>query len=147
MRRIEPTIGDTQLASDPESARQRRRRAHTQKRSSAFDLLGTLVLCLLAVAACAAAATYAGLVPAQLQFGTPQLFERLCILLGLLVAVAAQTIGCILLFRRSFVQGGLSLFLPGYIFFALGRAGLYRPVIGTWCLGVLSIVAGTVMLA
>ncbi len=118
-----------------------------RKRDSAPDLLGTLVLCLLAVAACAAAAIYADVVPAQLHLGTPLLFERLCILLGLLVAIAAQAIGCILVFRRSFLQGGLSLFLPGYIFFALERAGLYRPVIGTWCLGVLSIVTGTVMLA
>jgi len=147
MRRIEPTIGDTRLSFDEEAAKRRRIKAsELRKRSSALDLLGTLALCLLPLAICVFTAVHAGLVPEQLQLGTPQLYERLSILGGLFVVVAAQVIGCIVLFSRSFVRGGLALLLPGYIFFALGREGLYRPVIGAWCIGLLAIIAGTVML-
>jgi hypothetical protein len=77
MRRIEPTIGDTHFSVDPESAKQRRISANAaRKRNKTLDLLGTVILCLIVVAVCAAAAVYSGLIPTQSQPGTPQLLER-----------------------------------------------------------------------
>jgi hypothetical protein len=67
--------------------------------------------------------------------------------IGMVVASLAQIIGAALIFRTSVVQCALSLTIPGYFFLALKRHGLYKPVIGTWLVGVLGVVAGTIILS
>jgi len=148
MDRTEPTIGSMDLNADPVVMAKLRASAKAQHmRETVVSWLGTLSLFVLIAVACMIFATYADLIPTQLQLGSPKLVGRLLILGGLAVIFAAQALGSILLFHRSFMQGGLSLFVPGYIFFALKRNGLYFPVAGTWCLGVVAVVAGTIFLA
>jgi len=148
MQRIDPTIGNTDLDADPAAAAEALALAKSRRTRKAVQewFVTTLMFSTLAVGG-AWFASRAGLIPEQFKFGATQLFQRLLIVLGLFVAFLAQLIGTILLFRRSFVQGGLSLFVPGYIFFALKRNALYGPVIGTLCVGLLAVVAGTILLA
>ena len=71
----------------------------------------------------------------------------LLIVSGFLITALAQLAACIAAFRYSAAAGLLSLFVPGYLFFALRRSGAYRSVIGTWFVGVMAIVAGTVAMS
>jgi len=66
---------------------------------------------------------------------------------GMAVAFLAQVVGAVLIFRTNTLHGVLSLVVPGYFLFALKRQGLYKPVIGTWLVGVLGVVAGTIILS
>src|SRR4051812_47212604 len=118
MQRIDPTIGDIDLNADPAAAAQVRALAKSRRtRTAIHDWLVTTLIFTALVVGCAWFASRAGLVPEQFKLGAPQLFQRLLIVGGLSVVFLAQLIGTVLLFRRSFLQGGLSIFVPGYIFF------------------------------
>jgi hypothetical protein len=69
------------------------------------------------------------------------------IMFGIGIAVLAQIAAAILTFRASVLKGVLSLIVPGYMFFALYRQGTYAYVVGAWSLGILGLVAGTVILS
>jgi hypothetical protein len=148
MERIEPTIGSFDLKADPAVAAQLRSAANGSRlRRAVLDWAATLFVLGCAFAVCAFLAWRTGVLPEQFQLGSPKLLERVSIVVGLAIAFLAQAVGCILVFRRSFVQGGLSLLVPGYMFLALRRNGLYVPVVGAWCLGLSAVVAGTFLLA
>jgi hypothetical protein len=65
--------------------------------------------------------------------------------LGFGLVVVAQIVGVILVFGKSLGKGLLSVVVPGYFIFALRREGLYWKVVGAWLLGILFIVAGTLV--
>jgi hypothetical protein len=69
------------------------------------------------------------------------------LILGFGITVLAQLVGAALVFRASIVRGMLSLVIPGYIFFALKRRGLYKAVVGVWSLGLLVVVVGGVLVS
>ncbi len=148
MQRIEPTFGSAESETDQAALARAREIAKSRRmRKAIFDWLVTLFIAFATIALCIACAWYAGVIPDQYKFGTPKLFERSIILIGFIVVVGSQLVGSILMFNVSFVQGGLSLFVPGYIYIALRRNKLYEPVMGTWFIGLLAIVAGTILLA
>ncbi len=65
--------------------------------------------------------------------------------LGFGLVVVTQIVGVILVFGKSIGKGLLSVVVPGYFIFALRREGLYWKVVGAWHLGILFIVAGTLV--
>ena len=69
------------------------------------------------------------------------------ILLGMAIALLAQIVGAILVFRVSILKGVLSFIVPGYFLFALRREGLYGRIVGAWALGILGVAAGTIILS
>ncbi|MDE2257217.1 MAG: hypothetical protein KGK05_05580 [Xanthomonadaceae bacterium] len=146
MERIEPTIGSLEI--DPNSARDAAPTARRRKRllRTLIDWLITLGLLAVAVALFYWVMLKAGALPNQFQLGAPKLFERLLIIVGIVVALGSQIIGSFALFRFGFERGALALLLPAYLPFALKRSGIFWAVMGPWCLGILFILAGTILL-
>ncbi|QBB72182.1 hypothetical protein ELE36_18435 [Pseudolysobacter antarcticus] len=148
MQRIEPTFGSAEPEKDQVALTRARAIAKSRRtRKAILDWLVTVLIAFATIALCVACAWYAGVIPDQYKFGTPKLFERSIIVIGFIVVLGSQLVGSILMFNVSFVQGGLSLFVPGYIYIALRRNKLYVPVMGTWFVGLLAIVVGTILLA
>ena len=76
-----------------------------------------------------------------------QTVATVSIMVGIAVAVLAQLVGALLVFRMSILKGVFSLLIPGYFLFALMRQGLYKPVVGAWLAGIIGMVVGTVILS
>ena len=148
MQRIEPTFGSAGPETDQVALTRAREITKSRRmRKAIFDWVVTLLIAFATIALCITCAWYAVVIPDQYKFGMPKLFERSLIVIGFIVVVGSQLVGSILMFNVSFVQGGLSLFVPGYIYIALRRNKLYMPVMGAWFIGLLAIVAGTILLA
>ena len=69
------------------------------------------------------------------------------LLSGMAVAVLAQIVGAGLAFRSSFLNGVLSLTVPGYLLFTLQRSQTYWKIVGPWMGGILGMVFGTILLS
>jgi len=147
MNRIEPTIGTLDLASNPAADAKLLSRAKSRRvRAAIANWSITLLLLAALVAACYAGAVYAGIMPEQLKPGTPGLLARLFIVVGFFIFFGSQCIGALILFRYGFERGALALLLPGYIFIALKRSGIFWQVMGPWCAGLGLVVLGTLLL-
>jgi hypothetical protein len=146
MERIEPTIGSLELGA--RSAQNAAPATRRQKRffRTLIDWLITLGLLAVVVALFYWVMLRAGALPNQFQWGAPKLLERLLIVAGIAVTLGSQIIGSFILFRFGFERGALALLLPAYLPIALKRSGIFWQVMGPWCLGVVSIVAGTILL-
>lgn len=72
---------------------------------------------------------------------------KLTLLSGAAVAIFAQIVGAGVAFRASFTDGVLSLIVPGYLLFTLNRSQVYWKIVGTWMVGILGIVLGTILLS
>ena len=146
MERIEPTIGSLEL-----DTRSSRNAAPVNRRQRRFfrtliDWLITLGLAAVAIALFYWVMLRAGALPSQFQWGAPKLLERLLIVVGIAVTLGSQIIGSFILFRFGFERGALALLLPAYLPIALKRSGIFWQVMGPWCLGVVSIITGTILL-
>jgi hypothetical protein len=146
MERIEPTIGkiDLQPTGGKEVPSILQRSGNVQKALTDWFIIALLSAVVIALFYWVTLKT--GLLPDQFQIGTPKLFERILILVGLTTTLGSQVIGSILLFRFSFERGALALLLPGYLPIALKRSGIFWAVMGPWCLGILLVVAATILL-
>lgn len=71
---------------------------------------------------------------------------RYCVLGGMLVAAVSQVVGFILLMNDP-LKALLALIVPGYALFALNREGYYAEVVGSYMLGAMGLVVGTVLLS
>lgn len=148
VKRIEPTIGTLDLASDPAAdAEARARSKGLRVRRELAHLSLTLLLLAGVVALCYASALHAGIVPEQFRPGSPNLLARTLIVVGFATLFGAQLVGSLVLFRYGFLRATLSVIVPGYLVFALIRSGIYWQVMGPWCASLGLIVVGTVMLA
>lgn len=77
-----------------------------------------------------------------------ELAGKLLLFGGLLVAIISQLYIVILAFRRRFIEGLLSLIVPGYIlFFARREETRQTRVLLAWGLGVIAFVAGVAVLS
>lgn len=74
-------------------------------------------------------------------------FGSITLLLGMAIVLLAQIVGAILVFNSSVVKGLFSLTIPGYFLFALRRQGIYNKVVGSWGIGILGMVVGTILLS
>ena len=147
MQRIEPTIGDIDLDVDPVAAQRASELARSRRTSRAIrDWFITLSLFAALIAICYGAASYAGVLPEQLRFGTPKLLARLLIPLGFAITLGSQAVGSLLLFRFGFERGALALLFPGYLLIGLKRSGIYWSIMGPWCAGLLLVVIGMILL-
>ena len=72
---------------------------------------------------------------------------KIILLGGMAIAFVAQIIGAGIAFKSSVIRGVLSLTVPGYLLFALQRSGTYWKVVGTWLVGILGMVLGTITLS
>jgi hypothetical protein len=147
MERIEPTIGkiDFQVSAEigTSSAKQRRRRI----RQTLADWLVVALLAAIVFPLLYWVTSRSGLLPGQFQLGTPKLLERVLIVVGFGVVFGSQFIGSIFLFRFSFERGALALLLSGYLPIALKRSGIFWAIMGPWCIGILLVVVGTILLS
>lgn len=74
-------------------------------------------------------------------------FGSITLIAGMAIAFLAQIAGAILVFRSSIVKGLLSLTIPGYFLFALRRQGIYKQVVGSWGVGILGMIMGTILMS
>ncbi len=146
LRRIEPTIGRIDLAVDP-ADRQRARSAARIKRfyRELLNWLVVLGLLILLVGGSVVAAVFLGALhyPDDFQWTD---FPAKLIVGGILLGYVAQIVGALLAFRISLAAGGLSLLVPGYVFYCLRREEVLWPVVAVWLLGAALIVVGIFLL-
>jgi hypothetical protein len=146
--RIEPTLGDLELKVDPiQLAETHRAQEKLKRRTTLRDGFFTSLLYLAILAGCYWLALKIGLLPLAGDVVGRLTIPAVMILIGFSLAIGAQGVGMVMLFRRSFIDGVLALLLPGYFLFALERNGLYRSIVGVWALGLLLIAAGTIVFA
>jgi len=69
------------------------------------------------------------------------------VLVGMAVAFLAQIVGAGVAFRLSFINGLLSLVVPGYLLFTLKHSGAYWKIVGPWMAGLLGMVFGLLLLS
>jgi hypothetical protein len=146
MERIEPTISTLDLAADPGADAKIRAQVNSRRLRSAFTGWAVTLLLFASVCAlCYAGALYAGIIPEQFRPGTPALLARTSIVVGFAVLFGSHIAGSLVLFRYGFERGALALLLPGYLFIALKRSGIFWHVMGPWCIGLGLVVVGTVL--
>jgi hypothetical protein len=148
MKRIEPTIGNLDLDSDPAAVKRVQiREKSSRQRSAIAHWSVTLLLLLGTVVLFYVGASYAGVLPEHFKFGAPFLVARLLIVAGFTVLFGSQLIGAFLLFRHSFQRGLSVVLFPGYLLIGLKRSGIYWQVMGPWCVGMALVVVGTMLLS
>jgi hypothetical protein len=147
MTRIEPTLGNLDLTIDP--AEQARAKSRARKRRIRDAVVGwsvVLILSAILLGGALAAAVIGGVLTFPDDFQWVNLPGRL-IVSGFALTFLSQIVASILAFRISFLAGGLSLLVPGYLFFCLRRRGSFWPVAGLWLLGVTMVTSGTIWLS
>jgi len=147
MARIEPTFSRNEFEANSAADAHVRALAKSRRIHKAVkDWRFTLLLLAGTVAICYASAVYSGILPEQFKLGAPLLLQRVLIILGFVVVLGSQFVGSIALFRFGFERGALALLLPGYLLIGLKRSGIFWQVMGPWCVGVLMVVLGTILL-
>lgn len=147
MPRIEPTIGSFDLSYDPASDEARAAAKTRRARKAVKAWFLTVLLFAGLIAVCYGAAWYGGMLPEQFAPGAPQLLARFLVIAGFALVVGMQIAGSLVLFNYGFERGALAFLLPGYFMIALKRSGIYWQIMGPWCLGIVMIIAGTILLS
>ncbi len=146
-KRIEPRIGRIDLTVDPADRQRARSAARTRRfHRELLNWLVVLGLFILLTGGCVVAAVFLGALhyPDDFQWTD---FPGKLIVGGILLGYVAQIVGALLAFRIGFAAGGLSLLVPGYVFFCLRREEVLWPVVAVWLLGAALVTVGLFLLS